>query len=227
MCGRLVPRKGQDTLIRALPWIRRVLPDTMLLLVGDGPYAFELRRLALAEGVVNSVVFAGGHPHNALPSFYAAADAFAMPCRTRRRGLEVEGLGIVYLEAAASELPVLAGDSWERLLVVPNPLAAWDSDPLWVAVWDSEPGQVLVSLMAPRESADPFIQLRIGFSMTEEGPELQAERILAAVRRPHPLDGAVVCAGYRECAEEYGIPGLRRWTSESLPPRSALPGLSG
>ncbi len=46
-----------------------------------------------------------------LPPFYAAADVFAMPCRTRRRGLEVEGLGIVYLEAAASGLPVVAGDS--------------------------------------------------------------------------------------------------------------------
>ncbi|MFJ8013818.1 glycosyltransferase family 4 protein [Streptomyces sp. NPDC096339] len=109
--ARLVPRKGQDTLIRALPWIRRALPDAMLLLVGDGPYAAELRRLALAEGVMDAVVFAGGHPHDTLPSFYAAADAFAMPCRTRHRGLEVEGLGIVYLEAAASGLPVLAGDS--------------------------------------------------------------------------------------------------------------------
>ncbi|MGW5863158.1 glycosyltransferase family 4 protein [Streptomyces sp. NPDC055239] len=109
--ARLVPRKGQDTLIRALPWIRRVVPDAMLLLVGDGPYAAELRQLAVTEGVLDSVVFAGGHPHHTLPSFYAAADTFAMPCRTRRRGLEVEGLGIVYLEAAASGLPVLAGDS--------------------------------------------------------------------------------------------------------------------
>ncbi|KMS76562.1 GDP-mannose-dependent alpha-(1-6)-phosphatidylinositol monomannoside mannosyltransferase [Streptomyces viridochromogenes] len=109
--ARLVPRKGQDTLIRALPWIRRAIPDAVLLLVGDGPYASELRQLALKEGVLESVVFAGGHPHHTLPTFYAAADVFAMPCRTRRRGLEVEGLGIVYLEAAASGLPVLAGDS--------------------------------------------------------------------------------------------------------------------
>ncbi|MFD8565837.1 glycosyltransferase family 4 protein [Streptomyces sp. NPDC059639] len=109
--ARLIPRKGQDTLIRALPWIRRAVPDAALLLVGDGPYASELHQLALNEGVLDSVVFAGGHPHHALPSFYAAADAFAMPCRTRRRGLEVEGLGIVYLEAAASGLPVVAGDS--------------------------------------------------------------------------------------------------------------------
>ncbi|WP_138903004.1 glycosyltransferase family 4 protein, partial [Streptomyces albidochromogenes] len=62
--ARLVPRKGQDTLIRALPWIRRAVPDAMLLLVGDGPYFSVLRRLALAEGVLDSVVFAGGHPHH-------------------------------------------------------------------------------------------------------------------------------------------------------------------
>ncbi|MFE1012824.1 glycosyltransferase family 4 protein [Streptomyces sp. NPDC058794] len=109
--ARLVPRKGQDTLIRAWPWVRRAVPDAVLLLVGDGPYAPVLRRLALDEGVLDSVVFAGGHPHHALPPFYAAADVFAMPCRTRGGGLEVEGLGIVYLEAAASGLPVVAGHS--------------------------------------------------------------------------------------------------------------------
>ncbi|MFE1204895.1 glycosyltransferase family 4 protein [Streptomyces sp. NPDC058762] len=109
--ARLVPRKGQDTLIRALPWVRRAVPDAVLLLVGDGPYGPGLRQLALREGVLDAVFFAGGHPHHALPAFYAAADAFAMPCRTRRAGLEVEGLGIVYLEAAASGLPVVAGDS--------------------------------------------------------------------------------------------------------------------
>ncbi|MYR41133.1 glycosyltransferase [Streptomyces sp. SID5910] len=109
--ARLIPRKGQDTLIRALPWVRRVVPDAMLLLVGDGPYAPELRRLAWDEGVLDAVVFAGGHPHRALPPFYAAADVFAMPCRTRKGGLEVEGLGVVFLEAAASGLPVVAGDS--------------------------------------------------------------------------------------------------------------------
>ncbi|MFE2461903.1 glycosyltransferase family 4 protein [Streptomyces sp. NPDC059402] len=109
--ARMVPRKGQDTLIRALPWVRRAVPDAVLLLVGDGPYGSGLRQLALREGVLDAVFFAGGRPHHALPAFYAAADAFAMPCRTRRAGLEVEGLGIVYLEAAASGLPVVAGDS--------------------------------------------------------------------------------------------------------------------
>ncbi|MER7109953.1 glycosyltransferase family 4 protein [Streptomyces sp. NPDC000229] len=109
--ARLVARKGQDTLIRALPRLRGRVPGARLLLVGSGPYEGRLRRLAAEHGVTGAVVFAGGHPHAELPSFYAAADVFAMPCRTRKRGLEVEGLGIVYLEAAATGLPVLVGDS--------------------------------------------------------------------------------------------------------------------
>ncbi|MFE9883461.1 glycosyltransferase family 4 protein [Streptomyces scopuliridis] len=109
--ARLVVRKGQDALIRALPRVRAAVPDATLLLVGAGPYERGLRRMAAARGVRREVVFAGGHPHTAMPPFFAAADVFAMPCRTRRGGLEVEGLGIVYLEAAAAGLPVLAGDS--------------------------------------------------------------------------------------------------------------------
>ncbi|MEU4176093.1 glycosyltransferase family 4 protein [Streptomyces sp. NPDC026589] len=109
--ARLVPRKGQDTLIRALPAVRRAIPGAVLLLTGDGPYARPLRRLAADTGVADAVVLAGGQPHAAMPEHYAACDVFAMPCRTRRRGLEVEGLGIVFLEAAAAGLPVLVGDS--------------------------------------------------------------------------------------------------------------------
>jgi phosphatidylinositol alpha-1,6-mannosyltransferase len=109
--ARLVPRKGQDTLIRALPLVRRSVPDATLLLVGAGPHEGALRRLAAERGVSGAVVFAGGHPHEAMPDFYAAAQVFAMPCRTRRAGMEVEGLGIVFLEAAAAGLPVVVGDS--------------------------------------------------------------------------------------------------------------------
>jgi phosphatidylinositol alpha-1,6-mannosyltransferase len=109
--SRLVPRKGQDTLIRALPAVRREAPDATLLVVGTGPDERRLRRLAGRLGLAGAVVFAGGWPHGELPPFYAAADVFAMPCRTRRLGLEPEGLGIVFLEAAATGLPVVAGDS--------------------------------------------------------------------------------------------------------------------
>ncbi|OKK06799.1 alpha-(1-2)-phosphatidylinositol mannosyltransferase [Streptomyces sp. CB03234] len=109
--ARLVARKGQDILIRALPAVRERVPGVRLLLVGSGPYESRLRRLTAEHGVTGAVVFAGGQAHAELPSFYAAADVFAMPCRSRKRGLEVEGLGIVYLEAAAAGLPALVGDS--------------------------------------------------------------------------------------------------------------------
>ena len=109
--SRLVPRKGQDTLIRALPLVQRRVPGTALLLVGGGPYRSTLQRLAREVGVAGDVVFTGSVPWAELPAHYAAGDVFAMPCRTRAGGLDVEGLGIVYLEASATGLPVVAGDS--------------------------------------------------------------------------------------------------------------------
>lgn len=109
--SRLVPRKGQDMLIRALPEIRRRVPGAALLLGSGGPYRPKLERLARDLGVAADVVFTGSVPWSRLPELYAAGDVYAMPCRTRAAGLDVEGLGIVYLEASATGLPVVAGDS--------------------------------------------------------------------------------------------------------------------
>ncbi|GAB2970364.1 glycosyltransferase family 4 protein [Saccharothrix stipae] len=109
--SRLVPRKGQDVLVRALPEIRRQVPDAALLLVGGGPYRGAVERLAASVGVSEHVVLTGSVPWEELPAHYNAGDVFAMPCRTRGRGLDVEGLGIVYLEASATGLPVVAGRS--------------------------------------------------------------------------------------------------------------------
>ncbi|MGO9079489.1 MAG: glycosyltransferase family 4 protein [Streptosporangiaceae bacterium] len=110
--SRLVPRKGQDTLIRVWPQVLVRTPrEPVLLLVGDGPYRAELTRLAERSGAARAIRFTGPVPGEELPAYYDAADIFAMPCRTRRKGLDVEGLGIVYLEASATGLPVIGGDS--------------------------------------------------------------------------------------------------------------------
>lgn len=108
--SRLVPRKGQDVLIRGMEQLRRSVPDATLLIVGDGPYRVTLETLA-AEAPSGSVIFAGQVPDHDLPAHYAACDVFAMPCRTRWAGLEVEGFGIVFLEAAAGGKAVVAGRS--------------------------------------------------------------------------------------------------------------------
>lgn len=109
--SRLVPRKGQDMLIEALPAIRERVDGAALVIVGGGPYAEPLRALANRVGVDEHVVFTGSVPWEELPAHHAMADVFAMPCRTRGAGLDVEGLGIVFLEASACGVPVVAGDS--------------------------------------------------------------------------------------------------------------------
>jgi phosphatidylinositol alpha-1,6-mannosyltransferase len=109
--SRLVRRKGQDTLIRALPQLRRWVPGAALLIVGSGRYRARLAALAAELDVGTDVVFSGAVPGSELAAHYAAGDVFAMPCRTRRRGMDVEGLGIVFLEASATGLPVVVGDS--------------------------------------------------------------------------------------------------------------------
>lgn len=109
--SRLVPRKGQDMLIRAFGRIRARVPGAALVIVGGGPYRENLQKLAQRCGVAEDVLFTGGVPGEELPAHHALADVFAMPCRTRGAGLDVEGLGIVYLEASASGVPVVAGRS--------------------------------------------------------------------------------------------------------------------
>jgi phosphatidylinositol alpha-1,6-mannosyltransferase len=109
--SRLVPRKGQDMIIRALAEVRRTIPDAAALIVGGGPIRARLEALARSAGVADAVVFTGEVPEDELAAHYAAADVFAMPCRSRYADLEVEGLGLVYLEAQACARPAITGDS--------------------------------------------------------------------------------------------------------------------
>ncbi|HXF36883.1 MAG TPA: glycosyltransferase family 4 protein [Actinomycetota bacterium] len=107
--SRLVRRKGQDVLIRAMPRIRERVPGAALVIVGDGPDRPRLEALARRTG--EGIVLAGEVAEPDLPRSYALGDVFAMPCRSRLAGLEVEGFGLVFLEAAACGRPVVAGDS--------------------------------------------------------------------------------------------------------------------
>ena len=109
--GRLVARKGSDQLIKAMPEVLKHFPTSKLLLVGTGNYQKRLEKLVRNLKVQDSVVFTGRVEHDLLPDYFRLGDIFAAPCRSRYGGLEVEGLGIVYLEASACGVPVIAGKS--------------------------------------------------------------------------------------------------------------------
>jgi phosphatidylinositol alpha-1,6-mannosyltransferase len=107
--SRLVPRKGMDTLIRAAALLKPARREMVVAIAGKGRDRRRLERL-VAE-LDAPVRFLGRIPDADLPGLYGCADVFAMMCRTRWGGLEQEGFGIVFLEAAAAGVPQVAGRS--------------------------------------------------------------------------------------------------------------------
>lgn len=107
--GRLVPRKGLDTTLRALPAIAASIPTVTYLIAGTGPDRTRLERLAERLGIRNRVRFRGQVPYADLPTYYSAADLFVMPSREDRP--DVEGFGLVFLEANACGTPVVGARS--------------------------------------------------------------------------------------------------------------------
>jgi phosphatidyl-myo-inositol dimannoside synthase len=106
--SRLVPRKGFDILLAA---VARLSPDVQVALAGAGRSQRALEALADKLDLGTRARVLGRVPDDALAPLYASADVFAMPCRDRWLGLEAEGFGIVFLEAAAAGVPVVAGRS--------------------------------------------------------------------------------------------------------------------
>jgi phosphatidyl-myo-inositol dimannoside synthase len=102
--------KGHDTMLRAMPLVRAEVPDARWLVVGDGPLRAELEAAAEAAGLAEAVSFTGSVPDEERDRLLASAHVFAMPSRLPPEGVGGEGFGIVYLEAAARGLPVVAGD---------------------------------------------------------------------------------------------------------------------
>jgi phosphatidylinositol alpha-1,6-mannosyltransferase len=109
--GRLVHRKGQDILIQSMPAVLAKHPSAHILMVGEGPYRKDLTKMVENLNLSDAVTFIGRIQYKELPRYICAGDIFAMPSRSRLAGLEVEGLGIVYLEASSCALPVIAGRS--------------------------------------------------------------------------------------------------------------------
>jgi phosphatidyl-myo-inositol dimannoside synthase len=107
--SRLVPRKGMDVLVRAAARLAPERPDLTVAIAGSGRDRARLERLVARSGA--PVRFLGRVPDERLPALYGSADVFAMLCRNRWAGLEQEGFGIVFLEAAACGVPQVAGDS--------------------------------------------------------------------------------------------------------------------
>ena len=102
--------KGHDTMLSALRLVRERVPDARWLVVGDGPLRGELESAAGREGLSDAITFAGSVSDEERDELLASAHVFAMPSRLPPGGVGGEGFGIVYLEAAARGLPVVAGD---------------------------------------------------------------------------------------------------------------------
>ncbi len=139
--SRLVPRKGMDVLIRAAALLAPARPDLTVVIGGGGRDHDRLQRLISSTGA--PVRLLGRVSHDDLPALYGCGDVFAMLCRNRWRGLEQEGFGIVFVEAAAAGVPQVAGDSGGAA----------------EAVVDGETGVVVRHPDDPREVADALAGL--------------------------------------------------------------------
>jgi len=109
--SRLVERKGHDVTLKAIRQVIRHIPDLKYLICGDGPYRGELERLVNQYGLDSIVVFTGGITDQELHQLYECSDIFIMPSRDIKEKGDVEGFGIVFLEANYYRLPVIAGNS--------------------------------------------------------------------------------------------------------------------
>ena len=150
--SRLVPRKGMDVLIEAGSGLMSSYPDLTIAIGGTGRDSGRLRRLAVTNGL--PVELLGRVDDDVLPDLYGAADVFVMACRDRWLGLEQEGFGIVFLEAASCGVPQVAGRSGGAAeAVVDGVTGIVVDDP-------SDPGEVAVALR--RLLSDPELRTSMG-----------------------------------------------------------------
>jgi phosphatidylinositol alpha-1,6-mannosyltransferase len=142
--ARLVPRKGIDSVLAALARVRSAVPDVVYLIAGDGPDRARLEQLARSARVDDAVRFVGPIADDELPLWYSLADVFVMPSRSEPP--DVEGFGIVFVEAAACERPVVAA----RAGGVPDAVADGVSGLLAEPGDDAGLARALIELLSDR-----------------------------------------------------------------------------
>jgi phosphatidyl-myo-inositol dimannoside synthase len=168
--SRLVPRKGFDALLWA---VSALDPAVQVAIGGAGRDQQRLVNLARRLGVYDRTRFLGRVPDAELPGLYACADVFAMPCRNRWGDLEAEGFGIVFLEAAAAGVPVVAGRSGGSHEAVVDGETGFVVEARWLAVWDA----------LDRLLGDAELRARFGRSARERAErEYSYERLVDRLR---------------------------------------------
>jgi len=156
--SRLVERKGVDKVIEAMPFVLEQCPDALYIVVGDGPCRERLKQIAQEKGVADKVLFAGRVPD--IRPFYHACDVFVLPTREGRKG-DIEGLGLVYLEAAACGKPVVASlVGGVADAVVPNETA------------------LIVDPLDPKDIANAIVKILTDEQLARKLGEAGRERVL-------------------------------------------------
>jgi len=128
--SRLVERKGHDITLRAVRQVMTRIPDLKYVICGEGPYRSELERLVQQYELDDVVVFTGGIPDHELHQLYQCSDLFIMPSRDIKEKGDVEGFGIVFLEANYYRLPVIGGNSGGIPDAVRDSVTGYLVDPL-------------------------------------------------------------------------------------------------
>lgn len=147
--GRIVERKGMDTVIRALPMVISKIPNVVYIILGEGPYKANLFSLMESLNLKNHVIFLGEIPYTQTADYYNLCDAFVMVSREAAKGKDVEGLGLVYLEANACGKPTVGGNCGGIPEAIINNVTGLLVDPNNI----EEVGQAIINLLGDREYA--------------------------------------------------------------------------
>lgn len=187
--GNLVERKGHDMVIQALPQVLRRIPAATYLIVGEGPHRDALDHLARAAGVRDRVVFAGRVETGDLPAVYALSDVFVMPSRVRPAECDVEGFGLVFLEANACGKPVIGG----RTGGIPEAIVDGETGFLVDPESPADIGERLVTVLVDQERAETMGQqgrdrVKSDFSWAGAAAQVQ-DLITSMVKAPTALAG--------------------------------------